>query len=77
MFVVSSASAGDRQSLPLFYCVSSARQSGKRGSPNVTKNPTQSSEINSIELRVAMKPPEQADWLEASAVLTHHDASVV
>src|ERR1019366_3842355 len=38
MFVVSSASAVDHQSLPIFYRVSSARQSGKRGSPNVTKN---------------------------------------
>jgi hypothetical protein len=58
---------------------SSSKRHGKpeTTSPNVTKNPTQSSEINSIELRVAMKPPEQADWLEASAVLTHHDASVV
>jgi hypothetical protein len=40
MFVVSSASTGGRQSLPLFYRVSYARQSGERGSPNVTKNPT-------------------------------------
>jgi hypothetical protein len=38
MFVVSSASTGGRQSLPLFYRVSYARQSGERGSPNVTKN---------------------------------------
>ena len=39
MFVVSSASTGNRQSLPPFYRVSSATQSDKRGSPNVTKNP--------------------------------------
>ncbi len=38
MFVVSSASTGNRQSLPPFYRVSSATQSDQRGSPNVTKN---------------------------------------
>jgi hypothetical protein len=48
MFAVSSASAGDRQSMPLFYRVSSARKSANRGSPNVTKNPFF---VNFMELR--------------------------
>jgi hypothetical protein len=38
MFCVSSASAGDHQSMPLFYCDRGAKQSADHGSPKVTKN---------------------------------------
>jgi hypothetical protein len=48
MFVVSSASAGDRQSLPHFYCDHPARKSTNRDSPKVTKN-RKSSPVEEVE----------------------------